>query len=103
METEQIISWLRDHAKEADPSWRRVMVAAADKLEALSRWRRVSDPPEAWEGVEVWDGYTVGFATYDPVQKMFMQPGDEGYMEGNPYVTHWRPVADPPGEVTDHA
>lgn len=42
METKQIISWLRDHAKEADPTWRRVMLAAAERLNELDEKRNTS-------------------------------------------------------------
>ena len=35
MTTEDVIEWLRDRAKGADPSWRLVMRLAANRLEAL--------------------------------------------------------------------
>ena len=35
MTTEDVIEWLRDRAKGADPSWRFVMRLAANRLEAL--------------------------------------------------------------------
>lgn len=44
MPTEQIIEWLRVHAKGADFTWRKVMREAADRLEQLSREKMEEKP-----------------------------------------------------------
>lgn len=36
MPTEELIVWLRQHAKGAEPTWRFVMRLAANRLEALT-------------------------------------------------------------------
>ena len=55
METKQIINWLRDRAKEADWSWRNVMLEAANRLEQhgddkYGRWM-----PRVLLGKRVWE------------------------------------------------
>ena len=98
METERIISWLRDKAdRAADPSWGRMMKAAADRLEKLEeekRWIPVEERmPDDGIIVLLSDGHHCDSGLYDADGDYFEI--DHAFIDPNG-VTQWKPFPEAP-------
>lgn len=102
METEQIISWLRDRAKEADPTWRRVMLAAAERLEdskgveidQFNKWIPVTERlPKRFVYVLVMTDFgDAAVARLKGNGRWYIGWDNDQYAG----ITHWMPLPQPP-------
>lgn len=99
METNQIISWLRDKACRAEnQSWTRMMNKAADRLRELDqeqKWIPVTErlPEKSTSVIAFRKAKYLSVLCYSP------ELGFHSYDSECGDVTHWRPLPEPPKEV----
>ena len=102
METNQIISWLRDKACRADnPSWTRMMNTAADRLQELDRedgWIPVAEMKPKRNGDYLVCTKHEFYQTTNIAKANFRSGGFYGQGGHWSNVTHWMPLPEPPKE-----